>query len=166
MKLFRKVLDPIFNTTRRLVVILLSLMVIIAFYEISVRTITGNTPSWSKELVLLAMVWMGCLGAAVLHRERGHITLELIVDRIKPEARKWILLAVDVLILAFSCLLTYGGGKLVLKFLHQSLPGTGIPVGISYLAIFITGLLLFAASLEHIFIGIRGEAGEAQEDAA
>jgi len=159
-------LDPLFTAARGLTVVLLTLMVVVAFYEISLRTLTGNTPSWSKELVLLFMVWMGCLGAAVLHRERGHITLEFLVDRMRPGARRRVMLAAEVLVLLFSAFLAVAGAVVVKEFLHQSLPGTRIPVGISYLPLPITGLLLFLAGLEHMLAPVSGKREEVGEDAA
>jgi len=165
MKAYSRLLDSIFTITRWVTVILVTLMVAVESYEISLRTITGDTPSWSKELVLLSMVWMGCLGAAVLHRERGHITLEFLVDRLAPGPRKWIMLAVDAAILAFSVFLVAAGSVVVSEFLNQSLPGTRMPVGVSYLPLPITGLLLSLSAVEHILSGISGE-GEEASDAA
>ena len=163
MNSFSKLLDPVFTITRWVTVILVTLMVAVESYEISLRTITGNTPSWSKELVLLSMVWMGCLGAAVLHRERGHITLEFLVDRMAPGPRKWIMLAVDAAILAFSVFLVAAGSVVVSEFLNQSLPGTRMPVGVSYLPLPITGLLLSLSAVEHILLGLSGEGEEASD---
>jgi TRAP-type C4-dicarboxylate transport system permease small subunit len=165
MKAYSRLLDPIFAITRWATVILVTLMVAVESYEISLRTITGDTPSWSKELVLLSMVWMGCLGAAVLHRERGHITLEFLVDSLAPGPRKWIMLAVDAAILAFSVFLVAAGSVVVSEFLNQSLPGTRMPVGVSYLPLPVTGLLLSLSAVEHMLAGLSGK-GEGASDAA
>jgi TRAP-type C4-dicarboxylate transport system permease small subunit len=165
MRSYSRLLDPIFTITRWATVVLVTLMVAVESYEISLRTITGDTPSWSKELVLLSMVWMGCLGAAVLHRERGHITLEFLVDRLASGPRKWIMLLVDAAILAFSLFLAVAGSIVVSEFLNQSLPGTRMPVGVSYLPLPVTGLLLSLSAAEHILAGLSGK-GEGSSDAA
>jgi TRAP-type C4-dicarboxylate transport system permease small subunit len=156
-------LDLVFSAARWLTVFLLTLMVAVQSYEIAVRTITGNTPSWAKELALLAMVWMGCLGAAALHRERGHITIEFLVDRMRPDRRRKAMIMVDMLVAVFASFLLVAGSVVAGGFLHQDLPGTSIPVGVSYLPLPVTGLLLLAAALEHLFTdyAASGEAGHA-----
>jgi len=146
-------------------VILLTEMVAVETYEIAKRTFTGHTPGWSKELVLLSMVWMGCLGSAVLYRQRGHITLEFLVDRKMPSIRRWILLGGDILVLMFSLFLAIAGAVVVLEFLHQSLPGTRMPVGVSYLPLPVTGVLLVVAALEHIAANRSGKAEEQAHEA-
>ncbi len=163
MDRFAKAINPLFAVFRWTTVVLLSVMVVVESYEISLRSITGDTPAWSKELVLLSMVWMGCLGSAVLHRERGHITLEFLVDFVFPKKRRWILLGVDLLILVFSVFLLLAGSVVAKEFMGQSLPGTGIPVGVSYIPLPLTGLLLVLAALEHILADIRGRPDEAAD---
>ncbi len=160
MERFSKTLDPVFTLVRWLTVVLLTVMVAVESYEIAMREFTGDTPHWSKELVLLCMVWMGCMGSAVLHRERGHITLEFLVDRMSPTARRWIMTGGEVLIFLFSMVLLVSGAVLVREFIDQTLPGTAMPVGLSYLPLPVTGLLLVLASAEHILRGVRGRAEE------
>lgn len=163
MNTYSRILDPVFAAVRRLTVALITMMVAVETYEIALRTITGNTPSWSKELVLLAMVWMGCLGSAVLHRERGHITLELMVDAPLKKFRRQIMIGVDLLILVFSVFLTGAGMVVAMEFLDQSLPGTNMPVGVSYFPLPVTGLLLCLAAIEHVLGGLFGSGGEAPD---
>jgi len=150
MGLYKKTVDPLFSITGWITVILLSVMVVVESYEIAMREFTGDTPAWSKELVLLCMVWLGCLGSAVLHRQYGHITLEFIVDRMGPAKRKWIMLGGELLVLGFSAIILVTGAVLVREFMDQTLPGTRMPAGASYLPLPVTGLLLVLACFEHI----------------
>ncbi len=150
MEKYTRSIEPLFAATRWITVILLSLMVILETYEISMRTFTDNTPSWTKELVLLCMVWMGCLGSAFLHRERGHIALEFIVDKMSPTVKRRVLIGGEAIVLVFSAFLLVGGITLVTEFMHQPLPGTKMPAGLSYLPLPVTGFLLCLAALEHI----------------
>ena len=157
---FSKVLDPVFQVIRWLTVILLTVMVVIGSLEISMRTFSDYTPAWAKEVVLIAMVWMGCLGAAVLHRERGHITVEFLVDRYLPRLKRAVMIGVDFLILAFSCFIIYSGLAVSRELMGQVRPGTNLPVGLSYLPLAVTGGLLLLTSLEHILAGLRPGRGE------
>jgi len=166
MDKYSRFLDPVFLVISWVTVILLTVMVVFASYEIAMRTFTDFTPAWAKEIVLLSMVWMGCLGSAVLHRERGHITLEFLVDRYLPGVRHYVLLAVDVLILVFSSFLLYGGIVVVKELMGQARPGTNLPVGISYLPLAVTGALLILAAVEHIMEDLSGKTKGEQADAA
>lgn len=156
------ILDPVFTAVKWLTVILLTVMVIGESYEIARRTFTGYTPAWAKEVVLLSMVWMGCLGSAYLHRERGHITLEYLVDTYLKSIRRYIMMGVDVLILLFSLVLCYGGAVVFKDFLGQSRPGTNLPVGVSYLPLAVTGVLIALTAVEHLLEDFQTE----QTDAA
>ena len=75
------------------------------------------------------------------------------------------MLAVDGLILIFSVFLAIAGAVVVSEFMNQSLPGTGLPVGISYLPLPITGILLTVAAIEHIVVGIFNLSEEIRENA-
>jgi len=165
MNSYSRAINPVFGVTLWVTVSLLSLMVILETYEISSRLYTGNTPIWSKELVLLFMVWMGCLGSAWLHRERGHITIEFLVDLMPRKARRVVMLMADCLILVFASFLLVAGAAVTLEFLNQSLPGTRMPVGLSYLPLPVTGLLLCLGAVEHILSDLSSDE-EPKEDAA
>ncbi len=156
MEKYSRFLDPIFLVISWITVVLLTVMVIFYSYEIAMRTFTDFTPAWAKEVVLLSMVWLGCLGSAVLHRERGHITLEFLVDTFLPRGRYYVLLMVDVLVLVFSGFLLYGGMMVVIELMGQNRPGTNLPVGVSYLPLAITGVLLILAAIEHIMEDVKG----------
>lgn len=160
MKIYRKVIDPVFSLTRFITLVLITVMVAVESYEIAMREFTGDTPSWSKELVLLCMVWMGCLGSAVLHREGGHITLEFLVDRMGPGVRRVIMASVELLVLVFSLFLLGSGAVLVSEFMDQTLPGTRMPAGASYLPLAAAGLLLALTSIERLFDPAMREARE------
>ncbi|MFO8056832.1 MAG: TRAP transporter small permease [bacterium] len=163
MEKYSRLLNPVFLVTSWITVILLTVMVVFYSFEITMRTFTDFTPAWAKEVVLLSMVWMGCLGSAVLHRERGHITLEFLVDRFLPRARGYVLIMVDVLILVFSGFLLYGGIVVVIELMGQARPGTNLPVGVSYLPLAVTGLLLILAAFEHLMEDVTARIQKGEE---
>ena len=153
----KKFLDPIFTGLRFLTGLLLTGMVAVQAYEIALREFTGRTPAWSKELTLLLMVWVGFLASADLLRSRGHIAVEFVVNALPGRGRQALVILADLLVFVFAGFLFYAGVALVREFLHQSLPGTSLPVGIAYLPMPAAGALMALAGLELIWRDLRGE---------
>ena len=57
---------------------------------------------WVDELAIQAMVWMAFFGTSVLVRQRGHVSVELSLERISTRLQRLASLTVDVLIVVFA----------------------------------------------------------------
>lgn len=57
---------------------------------------------WVDELAVDAMIWAFMLGAAATVRTRQGIAITLVSDYLNPDARAWLSLASDTLVVVFS----------------------------------------------------------------
>ncbi len=144
-KKLKPYIEPIFKTTGWLEVILLSAMVSIVLLQVFSRIFFKQTPGWSEELAQLLTIWFGFLGSALLVREKGHIALEFFVKKLGEKVERIVEIAVWLIILGFSIYMIWGGVDLVRSTMQNHLPATHLPVGIAYLPIPVSGVLMFLA---------------------
>ncbi len=57
---------------------------------------------WVDELAVYCMIWMALIGASVLLRERRHVAVTLVTGLLSVNHRRFVAIAVDVLILLFA----------------------------------------------------------------
>ena len=77
-------------------------------YQVVARFIFQNPTSWSEELSVILMTWIGYMGIAIGIKERKHTTVGFFVERLPPLAQKLINRFNDLLVLAIP----YGDGLL------------------------------------------------------
>jgi TRAP-type C4-dicarboxylate transport system permease small subunit len=62
---------------KALVVVLLGVMILLAFFQIVLRNFSGVGLSWAESLVRYLVLWIGFIGASLAAREGRHITIEV-----------------------------------------------------------------------------------------
>mgnify|MGYP003608844836 FL=1 len=77
-------------------------MTLVIFLQVIFRYFLLQSLSWSEEVARYLFVWLTFLGASVVARSRSHITVESVVNRIKPESlRKGVQTLAALLTLTF-----------------------------------------------------------------
>ena len=56
--------------------------------QIFARYVLNNPISWTQEICTLLYVWIVCVGAAAILREREHVTFDLIYQSVSPPTRR------------------------------------------------------------------------------
>ncbi len=69
---------------------MLAAMVIIIIFQVFSRQIFSYTPSWSEELSRVLFVWVAFLGIAYGFKEKLHIALGLVVDRMPEKVQEYL----------------------------------------------------------------------------
>lgn len=83
------------------VVFFLTLIIADILIGIFFRYVIGNALSWSEELARYLMIWMGFTAAILVLREEGHIGINILRDSLPQIFRRFLILAVDLLIIIF-----------------------------------------------------------------
>ncbi|PID56299.1 TRAP transporter permease DctQ [candidate division KSB3 bacterium] len=146
--------------------IMLVAMVVIICYQVIMRSVFNNSPSWSEEISLTLLIWFGILSIPIGVRLHLHIGIEYLFTRL-PQQSQWVVSRVlYVLIAAFGCVMLISGVELV-KFTSMStLPATKLPSSIRYAVIPLAGLTLIYNALELFFTSYSSfaEQGDEQVD--
>ncbi|MBQ7824986.1 MAG: TRAP transporter small permease [Clostridia bacterium] len=110
MKLLKKVLTPISDALDKIcsaaIVLMLGAMVIITGAQIICRT-WFTALSWSDEVTRYLLIWSTFLGATVVYRHNGHISVTILQDAVKPKVAKALRVAVHAICFVLFAVLFY-----------------------------------------------------------
>lgn len=100
-----------------LLVLLLSFMILIAFFQIVLRNLFSTGLAWGDPLVRNLVLWVGFIGAAIATREGKHINIDVIF-RWRPSLAKTFIEGITHLVAFLICgFLTFA----TLKFIKNEI---------------------------------------------
>ena len=106
MKVYLKILDYVENT---ILFLSMATMLIIAFLNVLVRNFTTFSFAFTEELLGPLFILVTLVGAGAVARRGGHFGFSLLTDRLPENLRKFSMLLVVVISLAFCMLMIYQG---------------------------------------------------------
>jgi TRAP-type C4-dicarboxylate transport system permease small subunit len=161
-KLFRRFITWIEWWT----VLLLVLMVALVCFGVFFRYALKASLIWYDEFASYLLVWLTFYGAVVASHRRRHIGFEVVIEKLRPNARKAADFIGELFVLGFQIVLFYYGWQLVEKMGADtaiSLPW--IKMAWIYSVLPITGGLMLLISLmrlaDIVFARERERGGEA-----
>lgn len=121
------------------------------------RYVFNDTPTWAEALALQLVLYVTALGVAVGVRDAGHIGLESLVSLLPEAWRLKLEVLIHALVAVFGGLMTWSGWVWTEMKWSENDPMLGLPVGVNYLALVISGVLIVLFSLEHMVALVRQE---------
>lgn len=95
------------------VTLMLSVMILVAFFQIVLRNAFSSGISWGDPLVRYLVLWVGFIGASLATKDGKHITIEVFSRWFSGDGRRY-LKATSHLVSAFICsLLAFAGWTFV-----------------------------------------------------
>lgn len=154
MKQLRMILDKILNA---LAGVSFLAMVVLVCWQVLTRYILGNPSSWSEELVSYLFAWMALLGASLVVGERGHMNIPILVERVSPSFRKVLLIFAEIIAFLFAAIiLVYGGMQITSLAMGQMTSSLGVPVGVFYVVLPLSGVLNMIYAIVNIYDITKG----------
>jgi TRAP-type C4-dicarboxylate transport system permease small subunit len=148
MKQFRKFLN---RTLHVLAGGSFLVMVALTCWQVFTRYILQNPSSWSEELVSYLFAWMSLFGATVVVGERGHMNIPILVERMGTTGRKFFAIFAEIIAFLFAAIiLVYGGIQITTLAMGQMTSALGIPIGIFYIVLPVSGVLNIAYTVLNI----------------
>lgn len=147
---FRKQVDHLLGV---FLAAIMAIMTINVLWQVFTRFVMGTPSSFTDELARYLMIWVGVLGAAYISGKRMHVAIDLFPSKLKPENQKKLKIVVNWIIIVFCfSALVIGGIRLVyITFtLGQYSPALQIPLGIVYLVIPLSGILIIYYKISDI----------------
>jgi TRAP-type C4-dicarboxylate transport system permease small subunit len=127
-------------------------------WGIFARYVLGTGSQWPEPISILLMVIFTFLGAAAAYRAGAHIAVAMLTERMPPEVRRVMALAVSVLMLLVSLFMVYYGTSLCIGTWQQSIPALPwMPVGLTYVPVPLGGFITFLFVLEFLFSGDQSQ---------
>ena len=145
----------------------LVLMTVIVGWQVFGRYVLNSTPSWSEQAALTLMIWYVALAAAAGVRQGFHIRIVALEDAVSPNVRKWMQVVSNTLVGLCGAAMFIWGGELVLRTWSHVAPSLGIPRGLTYLGLPISGALMALFAFEQVLerLGLRAEDAPNEETA-
>ncbi|RYI88128.1 MAG: TRAP transporter small permease [Acetobacteraceae bacterium] len=113
-------------------ILLLALMVGIVFVQVVARYVFNQSIPGADEAATFAQIWMVLLGAGYAMRQRLHVSIELVIERLPVVMARLLLIPVSGLCLWFLWVVFQGGLQLMQVGSWQTSPGLQVPMDIPY----------------------------------
>ena len=139
-------------------------MTAIVGWQVFGRYVLNSSPSWSEQASLTLMIWYVSLAAAAGVREGFHIRIVALESAMPPRVQHWMRIASNTIVGACGLAMLVWGGELVVKTWGHVIPSLGLPRGLAYLGLPISGALMALFSLERVIEEIVGKPLEDEED--
>lgn len=133
-----------------LLVVIFSLLVLDVLWQVFGRYVLNKSFSFTEEFARFALIWLTILGAAYLNGKREHLAMDYWLNKLPPEGRTARLRLIETFMAVFALLvMVVGGGNLVYTTLRlgQVSPAIGVPLGVVYSIVPISGLLIIFFSI-------------------
>ncbi len=138
-------------------ILIFMLLTVIGTYQIVVRYMFNRPSTVSEELLTYGFAWLALLSAALVFGKREHMRMGFLADKIKGNARTALEVIIELLILAFvSIVMIYGGIEIVKLTMSQQTASLGIPMGIIYVVVIVSGIFTVLYSLLNIIQLVSG----------
>lgn len=129
----------------RIVLTILTLMLLSVVWQVFSRYVLQSPSTLTDEISSFSLIWVGLLGAAYASGKHLHLAIDLIPENTVKKNQKLFdgIVHLSIVLFAFTVMII-GGFRLVqLSFqFEQTSASLGIPMGIIYLVVPISGLLV------------------------
>lgn len=136
---------------------LFAFMVCVGTYQIVTRYFFNSPSTVSEELLTYSFTWMALYSSVYVFGKRDHMRMGFIADKLEGTPRTILEVLIELLILAFAIVVLLFGGISITKLtMTQVTASLGIPMGIIYTAIPISGVLIIVYSVLNMIDLITG----------
>ena len=147
----KKLIEKIHLSLKWVLIVFLAVMVIDVSWQVFSRYVLQQSSSVTEELATFLLIWVGLLGSAYAYREKAHLGIDLISDKLSSKGKFYseiIVLVVVVFVSFFVFVL--GGLRLVYitYTLNQLSPAMRINMGFIYSVAPLTGILIILYSFD------------------
>ena len=164
MEALNKIRKAIDVTLSSACAVIFAAMVIIGTYQIVTRFIFKSPSTVSEELLTYSFTWMALLSSAYVFGKRDHMRMGFMADKVSPGGQKILSIIGELLVLLLaSSVMVYGGVTITKLTMTQSTASLGIPMGVVYTIIPISGLLIVFYAVLNIVDLVSGAARGAKE---
>ena len=151
---YQKIMERLYLACIVLSAAAVVLMTAVIPYGVVMRYLVLSPQGWPEPLSVLLMIVFTFIGGAGVYRAQVHIRINALLDVVKPELRRQMLLVSDALMVLICLFMVGYGTMLVQTTWFQSIAEfPALSVGITYLPIPVSGLVTLLFVIEYLWIG-------------
>lgn len=137
--------------------VIFAFMVCIGTYQIVIRYFFNSPSTVSEELLTYSFTWMALLSAAYVFGKRDHMRMGFLADKITGTRKKVLEIVIEILIMLLAgSVMIYGGATIMNLTMTQKTASLGIPMGVIYTVVPLSGILIVVYSILNIVDLCRG----------
>lgn len=137
---------------------LLVVMIGVVMWQVIARTILQNPSTLTEEFVRFSLVWLAMLASAYVVGSKSHLAVTLLSDSLNTKNQRILEIVIQILFALFAIIIMiYGGTNATMLTMSQFSPSLGLPMGLVYLSVPVTGVLILVYSLINLFGIIKNE---------
>lgn len=143
-------LDKLFKGIDYFTGILTGGMVLFVFLNVVLRIFFNSGLTWSEELSRYLFVFVTYIGAISAMRAGDHMTVDILISKVRPRFQMLLYVISQVLIAVLMCILVHGSVKMVLQNVASRTAALGISYALLYSVGIITGVSIAILALANI----------------
>ncbi len=120
---------------RLLAMLLFIGVIVLTIAQVLSRYLMKFPIAFSEELARILFIWISFLGAAMVMKEDEHIRLDVIMEKLTEKSVKKLKIFIQLLITIFSIITAWKGIYLITITMQQVTPVARIPMGIVYIVL-------------------------------
>lgn len=151
----RKIID---KALEWVLIFLMSVLVLDVLWQVASRYVINSPSSYTDELAGFLLIWVGLFGAAYVAGKREHLAIDLLLQRSSENRKRKLEIAISVIVILFAIIvMVIGGSWLVYTRFYLSVKSAalGLPLGIVYLVLPISGLLIAYFDIDNTYHMIK-----------
>jgi TRAP-type C4-dicarboxylate transport system permease small subunit len=137
---------------------LLVAMVALVTWAVFTRYVLNDSLVWYDEFASYLLVWLTFFGAVVADYHRKHINFDLLVNKLKPTARRVADIVGEIAVLGFQFVLFYYGWVLTERMGDETaISLTWVKIAWVNVVLPVAGAMLFILSATRLFVLLSGK---------
>jgi TRAP-type C4-dicarboxylate transport system permease small subunit len=160
--LYKKIVHVICIVFEIIAAVSLAAMLLVVTYQVVMRYFFNLAPGWTEEVARQLMILFCFIAMALGVRDKVHIALTIIADRVLKKITLPLEVIGKVLILVMGIMMSSFMGPYFTKLKFNTLPATGMPVGWEYLIPTMMGILISLIAVYQIYDHIKSGTDEQQ----
>lgn len=148
------------NILEKALIFLMSILVLDVLWQVISRYILNSPSSFTDEMAGFILIWVGLLGAAYVSGKKEHLAIDILLQKSNIKRQRIVNIFIDFFIIIFALfVLIIGGSWLVYTrfILDVQSPALGFQMGIVYLALPLSGLIILYFALDSLLTNIKNK---------
>lgn len=131
-----------------LFVLVLALLALVIL-QVSTRYVLHSSLPWTEEVARMVLVWLVMIGAAIAAERKEQYAISFIFDRLRGSTRLVVLMATNLLGVAFLLALVFYGAEYVRTNMQTVYVATQLSKGYIYAAVPVGAIIMTGSLIAH-----------------
>lgn len=145
-------------------------LVAIVTWQVFTRQVLNNSAPWTEEAARYTFIVLAMFAAAYVFSERGHIAVEMLLEKLPGKAQKSASVLIELLVAFFiGSAFVYGGSLLSQNAWNQNSATLPLTVGQVYAVVPIAGVIILfycLVNIVHVLAGVAKPIPDAEIEEA